>query len=100
MKSRIITAILLTGSMIASAQVASHAPTAVAKTQPQAAKQSQSTIAQPTGKPVAKVNGTILTDKDLLREMYAIFPYARQHSGFPKAQEASIREGALQMIIF
>ena len=86
--------------MIASAQVASHAPTAVAKAQPPAATQSQSSVAQPTGKPVAKVNGTVLTDKDLLREMYAIFPYARQHNGFPKAQEASIREGALQMIIF
>ncbi len=54
----------------------------------------------PTGKPVAKVNGTVLTDKDLLREMYAIFPYAKQHNGFPKAQEAGIRQGALEMIIF
>jgi peptidylprolyl isomerase len=32
--------------------------------------------------------------------MYAIFPYARQHNGFPKAQEAAIRQGALEMIIF
>jgi parvulin-like peptidyl-prolyl isomerase len=32
--------------------------------------------------------------------MYAIFPFAKQHNGFPKAQEASIREGALEMIIF
>ncbi len=55
---------------------------------------------QPTGKPVAKVNGTVLTDRDLLREMYAIFPYAKQHNGFPKAQEAGIRQGALEMIIF
>ena len=51
-------------------------------------------------KPVAKVNGAVLTDRDLLREMYAIFPYARQHNGFPKGQEASIRQGALEMIIF
>jgi len=57
-------------------------------------------ITQPTGKAVAKVNGVVLTDKDLLREMYAIFPYAKQHNGFPKGQEAGIREGALQMIIF
>ena len=47
-----------------------------------------------------RVNGAVLTDRDLLREMYAIFPYARQHNGFPKAQEASIRQGALEMIIF
>ena len=57
-------------------------------------------ITQPTGKTVAKVNGVVLTDQDLLREMYAIFPYARQHNGFPKAQEAGIRQGALEMIIF
>ena len=51
-------------------------------------------------KPVARVNGAVLTDRDLLREMYAIFPYAKQHNGFPKAQEAAIRQGALEMIIF
>jgi hypothetical protein len=44
--------------------------------------------AQVSDKPVARVNGAVLTDRDLLREMYAIFPYARQHNGFPKAQEA------------
>src|SRR4030095_3734494 len=39
-----------------------------------------------TGKPVARVNGTVLTDRDLLREMLTIFPYARQHGGkFPEA---------------
>ena len=32
--------------------------------------------------------------------MFAIFPYAKQHNGFPKAQEAAIRQGALEMIIF
>ncbi len=53
------------------------------------------------GKPVVRVNGTALTDRDLLREMYAIFPYARQHGGgFPKAMENDIRSGALKMIVF
>lgn len=51
-------------------------------------------------KPVERVNGTVLTERDLLREMYAIFPYARQHNGFPKAMEAEIRRGALMMITF
>jgi parvulin-like peptidyl-prolyl isomerase len=47
------------------------------------------------------VNGAVLTDRDLLREMYLIFPYARQHNGgFPKEMEAGIRDGALQMIVF
>lgn len=52
-------------------------------------------------KPVARVNGTVLTQADLLREMYAIFPYAKQHNGgFPRAMEADIRRGALKMIEF
>jgi parvulin-like peptidyl-prolyl isomerase len=55
----------------------------------------------PVGRAVARVNGAVLTDRDLLREMYAIFPYARQHQGsFPKAMEPNIRRGALQMIEF
>jgi parvulin-like peptidyl-prolyl isomerase len=55
----------------------------------------------PVGRPVARVNGAVLTDRDLLREMYAIFPYARQHKGsFPKAMEPDIRRGALKMIEF
>jgi peptidyl-prolyl cis-trans isomerase SurA len=96
MKSHFLTALIIAGMMTqAVAQVASHAPTTSAK-----ASAFQTTTLQPTGKAVAKVNGTILTDKDLLREMYAIFPYAKQHSGFPKAQEAGIRQGALEMIIF
>ena len=82
-------------SLIASAQIASHAPTAVANT-----TASQAPALQVSDKPVARVNGTVLTDRDLLREMYAIFPYAQQHNGFPKAQEAAIRQGALEMIIF
>jgi peptidyl-prolyl cis-trans isomerase SurA len=53
------------------------------------------------GRPVARVNGAVLTDRDLLREMYTIFPYARQHNGgFPKTMEADIRNGALKMIVF
>lgn len=51
-------------------------------------------------RPVESVNGAILTQRDLLREMYAIFPYAKQHNGFPKAMEPDIRRGALQMITF
>jgi len=55
----------------------------------------------PVGRPVARVNGAVLTDRDLLREMYMIFPYARQHHGsFPKAMEPEIRAGALKMIEF
>jgi parvulin-like peptidyl-prolyl isomerase len=49
---------------------------------------------------VARVNGAVLTDADLVREEYAIFPYARQHNGIPKDMEPGIREGALKMIIF
>jgi parvulin-like peptidyl-prolyl isomerase len=80
------------------AQVASHAPTAVSQ-------QSRPGTPAPamviTGKPVARVNGTVLTDRDLQREMFAIFPYARQHNGnVPREMEPQIRQGAMQMIIF
>ena len=55
----------------------------------------------PPARPVARVNGAVLTDHDLLREMYTIFPYAKQHNGgFPKQMEADIRRGALKMIEF
>lgn len=58
-------------------------------------------LPQPAGRPVARVNGAVLTDRDLTREMYAIFPYARQHNGgFPKAMEADIRNGAMKMMVF
>jgi len=93
MKSTITTCVLLLAVTAAIAQVASHVPTA---SMPSA----QASPVVVTDKVVARVNGVALTDRDLLREMYVIFPYARQHNGFPKAQEASIRQGALEMIIF
>lgn len=52
-------------------------------------------------RPVARVNGVVLTETDLLREEYSIFPYARQHGGaIPKEMEPQIRNGAMKMIIF
>ena len=73
----------------------SHAPTAVAKPQP-------SNAALPaTNRPVARVNGTVLTDRDLAREMYSMFPYAAQHNGqVPPELAPQIRQGALKMIVF
>jgi peptidyl-prolyl cis-trans isomerase SurA len=54
-----------------------------------------------SAKPAARVNGTILSELELRREMYTIFPYAQQHNGtFPKELEPEIRKGALDMIIF
>jgi len=100
MKYQLLTsAVLALILSTASAQMASHAPTAIASSNPNAAF-AQTPPPQITDKPVARVNGAVLTDRDLLREMYAIFPYAQQHNGFPKGQEAAIRQGALEMIIF
>ncbi len=79
-----------------SAQVTSHAPT-VFKTAPVAPA---AAAQRPADSPVAKVNGTVLTSADLLREEYTIFPYARQHNGIPKEFEKGIRDGALKMLIF
>src|SRR5579862_3804117 len=98
MKYKVSISMLLTVAMAigAAAQVPSHSPTGMGAN-PAAAN---SAPMQVSDQPVARVNGAVLTDRDLLREMYTIFPYAKQHNGFPKAQEASIREGALEMIIF
>ena len=87
---------LATSLTAATAQMASHAPSVMTN----AASASTTSPMQISDKPVARVNGAVLTDRDLLREMLTIFPYARQHNGFPRAQEAQIRQGALEMIIF
>ena len=88
---------LLLAFAAAGAQVASHAPTVFT----QAPAQGPATLAlTAAGKPVARVNGSVLTDADLVREEYAIFPYARQHNGLPKELAPQIRDGALKMIIF
>ena len=98
MKYRIsICAIPLLALCSATAQVASHASTSMGKPTTSSAV----TAPKVTGKPVARVNGVVLTDRDLLREEYAIFPYARQHGGaIPKEMEPGVRQGAMQMIIF
>jgi hypothetical protein len=75
--------------------VASHAPTA--------AKSTATAPAPPAlaaGKPVARVNGAILTDRDLMREIQSIFPYAQMHNGIPKDMEPEMRKGAMDMIVF
>jgi hypothetical protein len=68
---------------------------------PSAAVADQGTVAlTATGKPVARINSSVLTDTDLVREEYSIFPYARQHNGIPKELAPQIRDGALKMLIF
>ena len=84
--------------ILALSQVASHAPTV--PPQVPSAPQSRMAPMVPSARPVAKVNGTILTEADLVREEYAIFPYARQHNGIPKELETEIRQGAMKMMIF
>jgi parvulin-like peptidyl-prolyl isomerase len=57
-------------------------------------------VSTATLKPAVRVNGAVLTEADVVRQMYAIFPYASQHGGFPKAMEADIRKGAIEMLVF
>jgi hypothetical protein len=57
-------------------------------------------LASTATKPAVRVNDAVLTETDVLREMYVIFPYASQHGGFPKSMEADIRKGAIEMIVF
>lgn len=85
---------LLLAFAVAGAQVASHAPTVFTQ------KPAPRLAAPELTKPVARVNGSVLTDVDLTREEYAIFPYARQHNGIPKDLVPQIRDGALKMLIF
>jgi parvulin-like peptidyl-prolyl isomerase len=81
--------------------VASHAPTLVTPKAASAVVTSSPTPAPASsGNPVARVNGAVLTDRDLMREIEAIFPYAKIHSGIPKDMEPEMRKGALEMIIF
>lgn len=91
-----VCAVILAVSPLSGQQLAvSHTPTSAAK------PAAPSAALQPTGKPVARVNGAILTDHDLVREEYSIFPYARQHNGqVPPELEPQIRRGALEMIVF
>ena len=85
--------LVLLSSIMGSAQLAtSHAKKPTAPTPP-----------PPTAsfKPVAKVNGAVLTERDLLRQMINDFPYAGQHGGrFPKSMEKDIRSRALEEIVF
>ncbi len=96
-----ICALLLTSLVPVSAQMmSSHAPALKQDAQPQDEATMSTVQVKASGKPIAKVNGMVLTDSDLVREMYVIFPYARQHNGFPKSLEKEIRTGAKDMLIF
>ena len=98
MKLRLLsTGFVLLAVGAAGAQVSSHTPTVLSRVPSQTRSQSAQ---NPADKPVARVNGAILTATDLVREEYAIFPYARQHNGIPKEFEKQVHDGALQMIVF
>lgn len=93
-RTLILTA-LWTTMALAQQMAVSHTPTASTKPQP------SNTTLSVTNRPVARVNGTVLTDRDLVREMYTMFPYAAQHNGQVPAELApQIRQGALKMIVF
>jgi len=99
MKYQLSTAALLLVALSAGfAQVASHAPT-VFTPDANASVAAPSQELQAT-RVVARVNGAVLTERDLMRELYTIFPYANQHNGIPKSMEPEMRKGALDMIIF
>ena len=91
-------AFFLLAAALSQSQVASHTPTVFR--QAPAAKPAPSAIPHNSTKIVARVNGSVLTDADLLREEYAIFPYARQHNGIPSELAPQVRNGALKMIVF
>jgi parvulin-like peptidyl-prolyl isomerase len=92
---------LLLGFAAAGAQVPSHAPTVFSNAPAATPASGASTVAlTAAGKPVVRVNSSVLTDVDLVREEYSIFPYARQHNGLPKDLAPHIRDGAMKMLVF
>ena len=96
-----IVAALLASALVCRAQVvASHAPTIAAPATAGFAPTATAPAPPSSGKPVARVNGAVLTDRDLEREIQAIFPYEQTHNGIPKAMKPEMRKGALDMIIF
>ena len=104
MKNKFSQRILILGLVLAGMVAAAYTPIAaqqLAVSHSRSRAATQSAMAEPTGKPVARVNGSVLTDRDLLREEYTLFPYAAQHNGqVPPEMEPQIRRGALQMIVF
>lgn len=94
-------ALLVLAPLCSAQVVASHAPTLVPTNEAKTSVTASPTPAPPSpGSPVARVNGAVLTDEDLTREIEAIFPYAKVHNGIPKDMEPEMRKGALDMIIF
>ena len=88
----IVAALLLAGSSFVCAQVASHAATS---------KAPSASAAMPLDRPVVRVNGTVLTQRDFLREEMNLFPYARQHGGrIPAELEPQIRQQATDRMVF
>lgn len=92
-----VLAAMLLAFATASAQVASHAPTVFRQQSPNT---SAAAANPPLSKIVVRINDSVLTESDLLREEYTIFPYARQHNGIPKDLAPQIRDGAMKMMIF
>jgi parvulin-like peptidyl-prolyl isomerase len=82
---------------MASAQVASYAPARV-KTVASTPAATSAKVMVP--KPVARVNGAVITENDVTRMMYTIFPYAGLHGGVPEQMKTEMRKGALEMVIF
>jgi parvulin-like peptidyl-prolyl isomerase len=104
-QTQILTVVLGSATLCSAQLLSSHAPAAKAAqgNTPQPVK-TQAVVIAPARltppKPAVRVNGAVLTDIDITREMFAIFPYAQQHNGFPKDMEADIRKGAIDMVVF
>ncbi len=110
-KNAVIAGIAWTALTLAcSAQVvASHSSTLAAAPAPVPVSASTSSAVHPgpanlavlaPAKPVVKVNGAVLTDRDLAREIQMIFPYEKTHDGIPKGMEPEMRKGAMDMMVF
>lgn len=95
-----VSLVVLAGTTMVSAQTAPLASSHKSTVKKTVANPTAVALPVASSKPAVRVNGAVLTETDVLREMYTIFPYAQQHNGFPKDMEPEIRKGATDMLIF
>jgi parvulin-like peptidyl-prolyl isomerase len=92
-------ALMLLAAVSGAQVVASHS-SSLGKTPAAASQPAAAAPAIAPARPIARVNGALLTDRDLAREIQTIFPYTKTHNGVPKSMEPDMVKGALEMIIF
>ncbi len=97
-KKQLLTFVLLPMAAMGQQPLASHAPVVP----PAAVKTAPTVPATQTdpAKPVARVNGVVVVERDVREQMQRLFPYYSIHGGkVPEKYQGEIREKAIQQLI-